>query len=281
MNCERFQTVVNDLAREQNGSLRGASVMEVNERARALEHAVVCDVCALNWEEQRNLTAGLRNLSVEMKFLAAPPQLEANLLAAFREQNKTGPAVSSIVRPFPAQRPMPRYWIAAVAALLLILSGMVVVRTGVLWRSKPQVAKDGPAPAAPSNVPPKVSDQLAEHTTVKDSIIQPDNATRRNPRHLIASQPFGRARAKTVNTAVPTDAPTNDANSEIATDFFPINYGTTPNLQEGGQLLRVELPRAAVARFGLPVNMDRADERVKADVLVGADGLAQAIRFIH
>ncbi len=265
MNCERFQTVVNDLAREQNGSLRGASVMEVNERARALEHAVVCDVCALNWEEQRNLTAGLRNLSVEMKFLAAPPHLEANLLAAFREQNKTGPAVRSIV----------------LAALLLILFGMVVVRTGVLWRSKPQVAKDGPAPAAPSNVPPKVSDQLAEHTTVKDSIIQPDNATRRNPRHLIASQPFGRARAKTVNTAVPTDAPTNDANSEIATDFFPINYGTTPNLQEGGQLLRVELPRAAVARFGLPVNMDRADERVKADVLVGADGLAQAIRFIH
>jgi len=28
------------------------------------------------------------------------------------------------------------------------------------------------------------------------------------------------------------------------------------------------------------MNMDRADERVKADVLVGADGLARAIRFV-
>jgi hypothetical protein len=68
---------------------------------------------------------------------------------------------------------------------------------------------------------------------------------------------------------------------EIATGFFPLTYGGTPNLQEGGQMVRVELSRDAVARFGLPVNMDRTSERVKADVLVGADGLAQAIRFVH
>jgi hypothetical protein len=28
------------------------------------------------------------------------------------------------------------------------------------------------------------------------------------------------------------------------------------------------------------MNMDRADERVKADVLLGSDGLARAIRFV-
>ena len=282
MNCERFQTVVNDLAREQNGSLRGTSVMEVNERAAALKHALVCEVCALEWEGQRNLTAGLWCLSVEMKSLAAPSQLEANVLAAFREQSNAGPAVKSVVRPFPAQRPMRRYWIAAIAALLLIVLGMVVVRRGVQPRSKPQVAKDVPAPAAPhANERPRVNDQLEQRTTVKDSIERPVNSPRRNPRYLMASQPSVSARSKPLNTTVPTETPTNDANSEIATDFFPIGYGTTPNLQEGGQLLRVELPRAAVARFGLPVNMDRAGERVKADVLVGADGLAQAIRFVH
>jgi len=68
---------------------------------------------------------------------------------------------------------------------------------------------------------------------------------------------------------------------EAMTDFYPIGYVNTLNLQEGGQLLRVELPRTAVARFGLPVNMDRANQRVKADVLVGSDGLAQAIRFVQ
>ena len=33
--------------------------------------------------------------------------------------------------------------------------------------------------------------------------------------------------------------------------------------------------------FGLPMNMDRANERIKADVVVGNDGLARAIRFVR
>jgi hypothetical protein len=36
-----------------------------------------------------------------------------------------------------------------------------------------------------------------------------------------------------------------------------------------------------MARFGLPVNAERAAEPVQADVLLGDDGLAQAIRFIR
>jgi len=46
-------------------------------------------------------------------------------------------------------------------------------------------------------------------------------------------------------------------------------------------MVRVELPHSALATFGLPVNMDRANERVKADVLFGVDGLAHAIRFVR
>ena len=52
-------------------------------------------------------------------------------------------------------------------------------------------------------------------------------------------------------------------------------------LWDGGQIVRVELPRSALANFGLPVNMDRSNEKVKADVLFGVDGLAHAIRFIQ
>jgi hypothetical protein len=57
--------------------------------------------------------------------------------------------------------------------------------------------------------------------------------------------------------------------------------GSVGNLQEGAQVVRVEMPRYAMARFGLPVNMERYDERVKADIWLGADGLARAIRFVQ
>ena len=50
---------------------------------------------------------------------------------------------------------------------------------------------------------------------------------------------------------------------------------------DSGSLVRVELPRSALESFGLPMNMERAGERIKADVLVGSDGPARAIRFVR
>ena len=69
-------------------------------------------------------------------------------------------------------------------------------------------------------------------------------------------------------------------NTEITTDFFPVTYDGAANLDAGGQIVRVELPRTTMASFGLPVNMERADEKIKADVLLGVDGLAHAIRLV-
>jgi flavin-dependent dehydrogenase len=69
--------------------------------------------------------------------------------------------------------------------------------------------------------------------------------------------------------------------AEIATDFIPLSSMTAVSLQDGGQIVRVKLPRSALANFGLPVNMDRYNEKVKADVLIGVDGLAHAIRFVQ
>jgi hypothetical protein len=73
---------------------------------------------------------------------------------------------------------------------------------------------------------------------------------------------------------------TDDANGDIATGFIPVSYTSAANLEAGGQIVRVELPRSAIAALGLPVNMERVDQRVKADVLVGVDGLPHAIRLV-
>ena len=69
--------------------------------------------------------------------------------------------------------------------------------------------------------------------------------------------------------------------AEIATDFIPLMQGGSFGQAEGGHLVRVELPRSAMASFGLPVNYERAGGRVKADVLLGDDGIARAIRFVR
>ena len=264
---------MNDLARDQ--------MMEAGERASALAHIGECNSCALNWEDERSLTAGLRTLADEMKMLAAPPRLEGKVLAAFRERGNAISGVRPVVTPIPVRRQLPRYWVAAIAALLLIVFGIFVVRARVMSRSQPQVAGDGvPAPTGPSDVKQTPNDQPPSMANAQDPLPAPVSTPRRNENRFLPVSNSARGnRGKHTN---PTEnAAALAAKDEIATGFFPLTYGSTPNLQEGGQLVRVELSRDAVARFGLPVNMDRTSERVKADVLVGADGLAQAIRFVH
>ncbi len=67
---------------------------------------------------------------------------------------------------------------------------------------------------------------------------------------------------------------------EIATEFLPLTY-VTEAAQESGQVVRVRIPRAALASFGLPVNAERASELIKADIVIGDDGVARAIRFVQ
>lgn len=273
MNCEKFLAVANDLARNEIQSA-DQDVMETNELESALAHTKECDSCAALWEEERGLTLGLRNLAQEMSALSASPELEEKMLTAFRERGKVTP----IVRPFPLPARQTRYWLAAVAAALLVVFGVFLVRARVSRGVKPQVAVDKAAkpestPGVQAIVEPKQIETVA-----------PVTPPRRNPsnRFVAANPTVKRLNGSTNAVAVaPKTSEENQTNKEVVTDFFPIGYGNAPNLQDGGQLLRVELPRSAVARFGLPINMDRTGERVKADVLVGADGLAQAIRFVH
>lgn len=65
---------------------------------------------------------------------------------------------------------------------------------------------------------------------------------------------------------------------EIFTEFFPLLDAAPP--VDRGELVRVNLPAAAMQSVGLPVREDRLQERVQADVLVSEEGLATAIRFV-
>jgi hypothetical protein len=66
---------------------------------------------------------------------------------------------------------------------------------------------------------------------------------------------------------------------EAVTEFFPLMDDALPF--ERGELLRVSLPASALRSVGLPVSEDRLTDTVQADVLVGEEGLARAIRFVR
>jgi len=112
-------------------------------------------------------------------------------------------------------------------------------------------------------------------------VIVPREETSKPVQYQSVHQHFNPKRVRPPRLRSSESAQVATLRPEIATDFIPLRYMNAANLQEGGQIVRVELPRSALANFGLPVNMDRYNERVKADVLYGVDGLAHAIRFVQ
>lgn len=60
---------------------------------------------------------------------------------------------------------------------------------------------------------------------------------------------------------------------------FTLLPGVLPAETDGSAILSVRVQRGALGALGLPVNEDRASEWIQVDLLVGNDGLPQAVRL--
>jgi len=63
-------------------------------------------------------------------------------------------------------------------------------------------------------------------------------------------------------------------------DFIPLPNTAEIAPNEDVNLVRVEVPRSAMIELGFAVSAERASETVEAEVVLGADGLARAVRFL-
>jgi hypothetical protein len=249
MNCQKFESVVSELARGQ--------MMAAEQRGEALAHSDACEDCATRLRDEEMLTRGLQSLGAEMNSLEAPAAVEANVLKAFRARPVV---VSNATRQLRSY-----YWVAAVAAMLLIAISVFVFRWTTRTVADPRNAGTQQEPQRKPEGVQNSAPQLVQEVVGPDYMLP----RREQPRR---KRPSSQRR--------PNAQVANHVN-EVATDFIPLSYMSASSLQDGGQIVRVQLPRSALANFGFPVNMDRYNEKVKADVLFGVDGMAHAIRFVQ
>lgn len=269
MNCHSFESIVDDLAREQ--------MMEATLRDSAIRHSSNCESCAARLNDQQQLTVGLRQLAAATDAITASPELQEKLIVKFRNQQLSSIASSRLLPHHSRSRSVAGYrTYAAVAAALLIVSvtGAIYLR-GTYEQAGPGMTTPVTSNGSSVTGGPRVS-----------SVVEPTvSITPRSP--IRSRRPIKRTRLpKDQNTqnatrVAPEELVASNGDREITTEFIPIVYSGAPTVQDGGQVVRVELPRSTMARFGLPVNMERYDERVKADLWLGADGFARAIRFVQ
>lgn len=256
MNCQSFENVIDDLSREQ--------LIEASSREEALRHTNECAECALRLADGRMLTVGLRALAEDMKGAEAPARVQRELLTAFQQRN---------VLQHPSRFRRWRYLSAAAAVLLV---GFAIGIAAWNWNSNVEQSAENPRLA------PVIREKPSSSTTSTDITGGGSRGKRETAPSVATHRRRGNGHKKGVGqTTNGVVADNSIANEEVATDFMPIGYVNSLSLQDGGSVVRVELPRSTIVSMGFAVNMNRYGERVKADVLMGADGLARAIRFVQ
>lgn len=208
---------------------------------RAAAHLQHCAACKQLFESQRALSHALHRLSEEQASLGAPKDVEQRLMAAF-DARQPGKSHRLTVS---------KWWAIPIAAAALLAMFLV--------RPKPaevEIRVAGDTERAPVLRPAPESTRVEQPAPVESPV-------------RIA----GEARPRLRSAAA--------APREQATEFIPLRYGKPVESGELVQVIRMQFPRGELARLGLPVTPDAATGMVKADVLIGEDGMAKAIRFLY
>jgi len=253
MNCQDFEKLTLALARD--------GLLDATTREQGLIHVEDCERCAARLAEERALLTRVRAVVAEMSGEEPPARVETALLAAFRAQ--TAAAASSTVIPAPSRvRRWSSWKLAAVAAGILILISV----TAIFWRygssHKPQ-SKELVKTPAPAVAP---GPRITPLPTVEP---QED----REPMMVSQSKKQRKRLRRRASSEDPTEA-------EMATLFILLREGEDLSALERFSLVRVELPGSAINEVGIPIVLELANTTVTADVLLGQDGLARAIRLV-
>ncbi len=213
-------------------------------------HLESCESCRARLD-------GLRLVSfrvAELHRIALPPDVACEFAARLEEESRERERDWAWRQWF--VRPLWHRLALCGAIVVVILAGLRV------WTTHPGAAAQQIVPPLPPAVAPPAPQQLVAE---------------------IPAQPVRRTR-HIVRTQKPRDqfsSPAYAARREVATPFFDLPFSDAALPLDQATVIRVELPRSALELAGLPVDEDRRNQRVRADLVLGADGLARAIRFVE
>jgi hypothetical protein len=249
MNCYEFDRAVLALARSR--------LMDAAQREQGLAHAASCVRCDHRLAAERALFAAVSATVSEITREEAPARVEAKLLEAFHEHAMATPLAMTVTSR--TDNSSSRWRLAAAAATILVLASA----SAIFWlysnsfhrEREPQPISAGPA------IQPGTQNPAVEREAAQDNASA--QAHREVHRRIL--------RRKSI-------AP------EVVTEFYPLMEAE--DLEDSDSLLamqvvRVELPASALTAAGLSVGSEMSNEPVKADVVLGHDGLARAIRFVR
>jgi hypothetical protein len=236
--------------------------------------------------DERKLLEALRAVRESVEQEPVPQRVEDELRMAFRREMKSRkPALMSM--PKTRTRWARFSWqIAAAAACVAVLAGVSLWRMGIEQPATTAVVKrSGEKPVVTERAEAAVA--MPSEGEAPKPLPARVAAKRRAIRQgqVVASRSAVKSRDEvprpvTAETELESEPLTGRPQTALMTEFVAVPYAPPFAPSDRGQLIRLQVPRQAMRRFGFPVNIERWSDRVEADVLMGEDGIARAVRFV-
>ena len=256
MNCEDFNEIINELA--------DYKPLDVTTRDAGVSHVALCADCAAKLANARAVSCTLL-LAASAESEDAPVKIKENLLAAFAAQQQTAPAPDNVV-PISSRRKLGWWTAAAVAAAAAIVFAVMVP----VWRGAP-VTRQQPSFAYTPTFEAPTKPSIATEKPVPTGTDQPSNTP------SVGSRRQRREKLRRVITSTTSESVARTT----ANEYIPLTYLATATAMDTGTIVRVQLSRSALVRLGLPINIESSNESVRAEVVIGDDGVARAIRLVQ
>jgi hypothetical protein len=261
MNCEDFNNIINELAEDKP--------MQVVIREAGVSHVALCADCASKLANARTVSTSLR-LAAGAESEAAPNQIKQNLLAAFADQHQAATTPASVVD-ISSRRKL--YWWSTAAAAAAAAMVLLAVTLPSLRKQQAPIAQQ---PFVKTTVP------QSEDSAARSNAPQPPTSitTAGSPRPV-------RARSNKLYSArtIKNEGINRSYKSETIAqsngEYLPLTYMSRASAMDSGTVVRIELSRSALASLGLPLNFEGTGDSVRAEVVIGDDGVARAIRLVQ
>jgi hypothetical protein len=252
MICQQFEQLRPQIARNE---LHDAKLLQ-----DAMNHAALCASCDASLAEAREVAASVTALAAHDKAIDSAGHLEFRLRAAFAREHAAGEG-SGDLKVAPTKSWASNVflgasfgWKAFSLAGAAIIVAILLVPGIVGHKSEPNRAAVTPARVSPPSV------ARATVAPPMETVAAPTQ------NHLVAVH-----RPKK-NLAEP---------EETLTGFLALPYADDISTIEYGAIVRLQMSRADLAWYGLPVPISDNGQKITADLFVNGSGTPEAIRLVR
>lgn len=249
MTCEECEQSLLDSRRNPNS---GGWMLRVSKAALIQTHIENCPACATKMTEATKLDDALDQLRVATKQFLASPEIEKNLLAAFRQE--TARRRYSFDSVFAWRLA----WLCS-ATVVLVAAGIFLYSR--VWLSSLQT-HEGNRPSNEARIEAPAAPVFFDATA--ETFDSHNHATAEHD-----------TRSSTHRLARAHKATHESADGRVA---IP---GEDLSMNGGGSIVRVTLPFSSLVAMGVLARPDISDSRVTADVWMDPFGAVVSIRLVE